>query len=70
MRSIFVSVLGACLIGLLVGCGTGASNSIEKPTNTTPPPSKEQLKGLNAGGGAAGGVSSPGVKPLPLPKKK
>jgi len=74
MRSILVSVLGGCLIGLIVGCGTGASNKIEKPANTVPPPTKEQLqKGLKVGGGnggAAGNVSSPTMKPLPLPTKK
>ncbi len=52
------------------GCDTGASTKIEKPTNPTPPPTKEALLSGQQAPGGAGTVASPKMKPLPLPKKK
>ncbi len=65
MRAIFTAFLGACLLGLMVGCG-GGSNRVEMPANPTPPPKNPTFSSSGTPAGTEGGARR-GVPPPPPP---
>ena len=71
MRSILVTVLGGCLLGLIIGCD-GRSNQVELPKNPTPPPKTglSPIGGIKSGGRTMPAMPSPEARPTaPSPRR-